>query len=288
MKSTFKPPVSIRELTTVEEFAQCESLQMKVWGTGELSVVPVNQLVTASKNGGMVLGAFTPEGKMVGFCYGFPGLVNGEVIMCSHMLGLLKEYRSGGIGYRLKLAQRELALARGIKRVTWTFDPLESANAILNIRKLGGIVRTYYENLYGNSPDLLNQNLPSDRLLVEWYIDSPRVVKRVREAEKLGNELSPEDLVPVLFVQEATFGMPEIADTRLGQREKRLFLEVPRNFYEIKKTDPDLAWTWRHEVRRAMSHYFVRGYLVTDFGYLGGRLGYVLEQKPAEALDGED
>lgn len=282
MNSTIRPAFNIRELTSVEEFAQCESLQMKVWGTGELSVVPVNQLVTASKNGGMVLGAFTPEGKMVGFCYGFPGLVNGEVIMCSHMIGLLKEYRSGGGGYRLKLAQREFSLQRGIKRITWTFDPLESANAVLNIRKLGGIVRTYYENLYGNSPDLLNQNLPSDRLLVEWYINSPRVVIRINEAKNPGNELSPEGLVPLLLVQEITFGLPEIADTRLGQREKRLFLEVPQNFYEIKKTNPDLAWTWRHEVRRAMSHYFVRGYLVTDFGYLGGRLGYILEQKRVE------
>jgi predicted GNAT superfamily acetyltransferase len=284
MKNGFQLAVSIRILTKVEEFFQCESLQTEVWGTGELSVVPITHLLTASKNGGMVLGAFTPNGKMIGFCYSFPGLVNGEIIMSSHMIGLLKEYRSSGVGYRLKLAQRVYSLERGIKRINWTFDPLESANAVLNIRKLGGIVRTYYENLYGNSPDLLNQNLPSDRLFVEWYIDSTRVVERIKVGDQLGNELSPEGLVALLIVQETTFGIPEITDTRLGLREERLFLEIPRNFYVLKKTDPDLAWSWRNEVRRALSHYFIRGYLVTDFGDLCDRQGYVLEQKATDQL----
>ena len=91
------------------------------------------------------------------------------------MLGVLPEYRNAQIGRRLKLRQREDALARGIALIEWTFDPLELKNAFLNIEKLGAIVRRYKENQYGTTTSPLHGGLPTDRCIAEWWIDSPRV-----------------------------------------------------------------------------------------------------------------
>src|SRR3970282_1162763 len=103
---------------------------------------------------------------------------------CSHMLAVLPEYRDQKIGYRLKLAQREAVHEQAVRLITWTYDPLESRNANLNINRLGGIVRTYKRNHYGEMQDGLNAGLPSDRLLVEWWITSNRVKQRLSSERK--------------------------------------------------------------------------------------------------------
>jgi predicted GNAT superfamily acetyltransferase len=91
------------------------------------------------------------------------------------MLGVLPAYRNSGIGRKLKLRQREDAMARGIALIEWTFDPLELKNAFLNIEKLGAIVRRYHENQYGHTGSPLHGGLPTDRCYAEWWINSPRV-----------------------------------------------------------------------------------------------------------------
>jgi predicted GNAT superfamily acetyltransferase len=57
----------------------------------------------------------------------------------------------------------------------WTFDPLEIKNAFLNIHRLGAIVRSYRVDFYGVSSSRLQAGLPTDRLVAEWRMDSPRV-----------------------------------------------------------------------------------------------------------------
>jgi predicted GNAT superfamily acetyltransferase len=57
----------------------------------------------------------------------------------------------------------------------WTFDPLEIKNAYLNLHKLGAVVRRYEIDFYGVSSSRLQGGLPTDRLLAEWEMDSPRV-----------------------------------------------------------------------------------------------------------------
>jgi predicted GNAT superfamily acetyltransferase len=113
---------------------------------------------------------------MIGFCFAIPGVKSGgRPYLHSHMLGVLPPYRNSGVGRRLKLMQREDALARGIHLIEWTFDPLELKNAFLNIEKLGAIVRRYYENQYGTTSSPLHGGLPTDRCVAEWWLDSPRV-----------------------------------------------------------------------------------------------------------------
>lgn len=167
--------IEIRQLFHLPEFSEVLRLQQVIWGFADVELLPLRFLVVVSKVGGHVFGAFDGD-KMVGFCFAIPGVKSGgRPYLHSHMLGVLPEYHNAGIGRRLKLRQRDDALARGIDLIEWTFDPLELKNAFLNIEKLGAIVRRYSVNQYGVTASPLHGGLPTDRCIAEWWLDSPRV-----------------------------------------------------------------------------------------------------------------
>ena len=168
----------IRPLTELAEFQQCVEVQGEVWGYEDNDIVPRRMFLLAQRIGGQVIGAFPARGetqKMAGFAFALPAYRNGQVYLHSHMLAVLPEYRNAGIGRRLKLAQRDDALERGIYRMEWTYDPLEIKNAYLNLAKLGAISRRYQADFYGPSSSPLQGGLPTDRLYAEWWLRSPRV-----------------------------------------------------------------------------------------------------------------
>jgi predicted GNAT superfamily acetyltransferase len=172
--------VRIASVTTLADFEQCVEVQLAVWGYSEGELVPKRVFLIAERIGGQVLGAF--DGRaLVGFAMALPGYRDGQPYLHSHMLAVLPEYRNAGLGRRLKLAQREDALARGFERMEWTFDPLEIKNAHLNIARLGAIARRYMRNFYGPSSSPLQGGLPTDRLIVEWELRSPRVRRALGE-----------------------------------------------------------------------------------------------------------
>jgi predicted GNAT superfamily acetyltransferase len=164
----------LRRCHGIEEFRACVALQKEVWNFSDAELVPLRMFVVADKVGGQVMGAFDGD-AMVGFALSVPGTRTGHVYLHSHMLAVRKEHRNGGLGRRLKLMQREDALARGIELIEWTFDPLEIKNAYLNIEKLGAIARRYNINQYGITSSPLQGGLPSDRLIAEWWLKSKRV-----------------------------------------------------------------------------------------------------------------
>ena len=166
--------IEIRICHGLEELRACVALQKEVWNFTDAELVPLRMFVVANKVGGQVMGAF--DGKaMVGFALSIPGTRSGHVYLHSHMLAVRQEQRNSGLGRRLKLLQREEALARGIELIEWTFDPLEIKNAYLNIEKLGAIARRYNVNQYGITSSPLQGGLPSDRLIAEWWLKSKRV-----------------------------------------------------------------------------------------------------------------
>jgi predicted GNAT superfamily acetyltransferase len=166
--------VVIRHCHGLDELRACVTLQKEVWNFTDAELVPLRMFVVAEKVGGQVMGAF--EGRdMVGFALSVPGARSGHGYLHSHMLAVRKEHRNSGLGRRLKLFQREDALARGIELIEWTFDPLEIKNAYLNIEKLGAIARRYNINQYGITSSPLQGGLPSDRLIAEWWLKSKRV-----------------------------------------------------------------------------------------------------------------
>lgn len=166
--------VVIRKCTALDEMKACVSLQQEVWNFTDAELVPLRLFVVADKVGGQVIGAFDGD-NMVGFALAVPGARSGHAYLHSHMLAVRPEYRNLGLGRRIKLFQREDALARDFDLVEWTFDPLEIKNAYLNIVRLGAITRRYNINQYGITSSPLQGGLPTDRLVAEWWLRSNRV-----------------------------------------------------------------------------------------------------------------
>jgi len=167
--------VHVRELKGWEEMEEVVALQREVWGRAESDLVPRGLLVAVQDEGGLVAGAFA-EGRMVGFVFGFP--TKDPALHHSHMLGVLEAYRGTGAALLLKRFQRDWCLARGVRRVVWTFDPMRGVNANFNLRKLGATAKTYLPDHYGPMSGI-NAGAPSDRLLAEWDLLSERVYARL-------------------------------------------------------------------------------------------------------------
>jgi predicted GNAT superfamily acetyltransferase len=260
--------LSIEKITEIRDFCRCEELQRQVWGMEDTSVVPVHLLLTAQKNGGLVLGAFDEQGAMVGFVFGFLGMTaQGQVKHCSHMAGVLPGYQGQQIGYRLKLAQREHVLAQGLDLATWTYDPLEGTNASLNIGKLGVICRTYLRDVYGDTGIQLHLGLPTDRFEVEWWVRSQRV------AERLESHHEKMTLAKALDMGAEKANRTEFDGWGLLRSEgndqapgaEAVLVEIPGDFQAIKSADMGLAREWRAQTREIFENCFGADYVVNEF-----------------------
>lgn len=241
--------VVVREARSHAELHACVDLQIKVWGFAARDAVPFNQLLVAHEWGGRVFVALDGD-RVVGFCYGLAGRQYGRPALLSHMLAVLPEYRGKGIGVRLKIAQGRWAREQGYDLVTWTYDPLEATNAYLNIARLGGVVRRYLVNHYGNMTDDLNRGLPSDRLLVEWRLERPAVMDVLAGKRPPACNANPVSTIV-----------------------------VPRNFQAIKSSDPDGAMRWRMTVRSKFQEAFGNGLIVTGLQLDRDRATYLLSQE---------
>jgi predicted GNAT superfamily acetyltransferase len=191
--------VTIRKCESLGEMQACFELQKEVWKFSDAELIPVRIFVVAAKIGGQVIGAFADTGdkrELIGFALALPGMRNGYCYLHSQMLAVRQQYRNGGLGRRMKLYQREDALARGIELMEWTFDPLEMKNAYLNIEKLGAIARRYSVNQYGITSSPLQGGLPSDRLVAEWWMRSKRVEAVLAEAPRAKFECGARIDVP--------------------------------------------------------------------------------------------
>jgi len=167
--------IVVRSCEGLDEFRACVALQKEIWNEADLEIVPDTIFVVALHTGGQILGAFDGE-RLIGFTLSMPGLRNGAPYLHSHMTGVRAEYRDRGAGRMLKLLQRDEALSRDIRLIEWTFDPLEMRNAHFNLNRLGAIARRYEPNLYGITSSPLHRGLATDRLVAEWYLDSPRAL----------------------------------------------------------------------------------------------------------------
>lgn len=249
-------------------------MQEAVWGRdGE--IVPASVLVVSAKRGGILIGAFE-DTTLVGFVWSMPGVRDGSPTHWSHMLGVLPDLRGRGVGRDLKLAQRDRALAAGVDLIEWTFDPLQSANAHLNIAMLGGTSSTYLVDAYGEMVGPLHLGTPTDRLIVEWWIRRPHVERRIARAKGVAPIVRSAEIASAAVVFDSVSGVPSAPQLDLDAR--RVLIPVPAGFTEMQRTDPDRALAWRLAVRDAFRAYFARGYRVVDFWInpdVGGR--YLLE-----------
>ena len=254
-------PVRIIDVHNPHQAKMIEEIQRRAWGTDE--AVPHHIFIAASSVGGVVKAAYVGN-KMVGFVFGFMGEFLGKRCMYSHMLAVVPEYQDKNIGYLLKMEQRNDALSKGLELIVWTYDPLQSKNAYLNINKLGCISRTYLVNHYGEMNDELNRGVPSDRFMVEWWINSKWVKHNFRNRIKYFEDYKHRDEVAIGLkaIKEGEIILPELT------KEAGVFvgIEIPRDINHLKRIDPKLGVKWRLATRRAFRHYIDRTYIV--FRYL--------------------
>ena len=276
------PAPVIKLLESPEEMALIESLQRAVWPGSETDVVPAHMLVTAVHNGGIVAGAFVDE-QLIGFVFGFPGIESTpdgpRPKHCSHMMGIHPDHRDSGIGFALKRAQWQMVRHQGLDHITWTYDPLLSRNAYLNIAKLGAVCNMYRRSEYGEMRDGLNAGLPSDRFQVDWWIHTRRVERRLskrpRRPLKLDNfaEAELQPLYSPLAVPSGLIRPPEHFSPLQGHL---VLAEIPSDFAALKEADFPLARDWRFFSREVFETAFAAGYIVTDFVFDRSRSFYVL------------
>ena len=272
----------IKILESPEDMASIEELQRAVWPGSETDVVPAHLMITAVHNGGLVVGAFIEE-KLVGFVFGFPGIEftpdGPRPKHCSHMMGIRPDQRDLGIGFALKRAQWQMVRHQGLDHITWTYDPLLSRNAYLNIAKLGAVCNTYRRSEYGDMRDGLNAGLPSDRFVVDWWINTRRVERRLgkrpRRPLKLEN-FSKAELQPLYAPHSNANDWLRPPEHFSALNGKLALAEIPSDFSALKDADFSLARDWRFFSRELFETAFAEGYLVTDFVYDQSRSFYVL------------
>ncbi len=271
--------IEIKRLMTARQFQQAVELQKDYWGTDASNLVPGHVLHTICHHGGHLLGAYDEE-QLIGFVMGFFGTATDQeapeapevpdteraasnlLIMSKRML-VLRQYRGRNIGFKLKMAQRDIALKQGIDLVTWTVDPLLAANAHLNFRKLGALSSRFAVN-YFDYPE--SDSLYSDRLLVHWRVKGRRAqacAAGCRSGRTLRQCL--DENTPIVNASEATG--PALAPSAFAQHANSdsLLVEIPPDIRHLDEHDPVVARSWRRHIRELLGKLIASGYVVADF-----------------------
>lgn len=268
--------IIIRTVETIEDCQLIEQLEMAIWGKDSVEISS-HLLRVIALEGGVVLLALD-EGQAVGFSFAFPALTAANrVKLVSHQTGVLPRYQSSGLGYQLKLYQRQVALTRNFDLITWTFDPLQSRNARLNLGKLGAVCNTYKRHFYGDMTDSLNRGLPSDRFRVDWWIASEHVARRL-----VGDSIGPAEptldcplLNPDTDSQNGFLAPPATFDS---PTTPFCLLQVPPDLPSLKAQSPELALHWRLHTRAVFEACFSQGYTAVNFLRRDDRNYYVLQK----------
>src|ERR1041385_919871 len=259
MTSTETASIVLRDIDSVSDMHQVEVLEKEIWGCDDLDVLPATMLSASREVGGVLVGAYNDQ-SLVGFVYGFPGLEDGEVTHHSHMLAVKPTQRNLNLGYRLKLAQRDRVLAQNIKRITWTFDPLQSLNAYFNFNKLGVVANKYKVNFYGESTTSFLHQFGTDRLWVSWMIQSDRVNRRLNNQSS--ESIFTSELPRLVQVRN---GEPIASESVKFAGDPYVTIEIPSDINALQQKDPRLALRWREITRAAFTAAISSDYLVQDF-----------------------
>ena len=233
-----------------------EALFMQVWSR-EHPPVSADILHALLLAGNYVAGAYL-EGEMVGAVVAFLGGGPGRPLhLHSHIMGVKPNLQVRGIGYALKQHQRAWAVANGLTTVRWTFDPLVRRNAYFNLSKLGATVSGYRVNLYGAMGDGINGDDESDRLVVDWELESPGEASNV-------DDRSIEPQVEALRAAGAQAGLTvDDGVPRRGRIEGDVVLcQVPADIVALRRDRPGVARDWRLAVRETLGAAIEDGWTV--------------------------
>jgi predicted GNAT superfamily acetyltransferase len=254
-------------LGTAEDYQACVRLQQETWGEGFADYVPASLLKVVQLVGGVTVGAFTPDGRLIGFVFGLTGIRDGQPVHWSHMLAVRRDYRDHGLGRRLKEFQRDLLRAHGIETILWTFDPLVARNAHLNLNRLGTEVREYVRDMYGDTGSPLHK-FGTDRFVVAWPVS---------DAER-----APA-VTPSALWRRAPLAGSDPHDAPRGNGRPLFRIEIPPDIEAVEATQ---ARDWRMATRSAFVRLLGDGYRVVGFYAERRERCYYVLAHPGEALPG--
>lgn len=280
--------ITIRRAETVADYRACQEAQRRSWGiTEDGYLIPVATMVGANLHGGLVLGEFLASGEAVAMSFAFLGRIEGNLCLYSQLTGVVPGYQSQGMGYQIKVVQRDFARDEGIGLIAWAFDPLQAGNAHFNFARLGATSRRYIDNMYGERSNALNAGIPTDRLIAEWKLDAE---------SNVGIRPDAADVFPRLINTQMEGGEagPTLVPFRIGPvfESTRMLLEIPSDIAKLRQERPELAERWRQTVRRAFETAFENGYRAIHFVREENegrrRVFYVLERPESWAVDSSE
>ena len=261
--------IAIRDLKSIEDLSQMKALEKEVWGMADEDALPLTLAIACKAAGNIFVGAFdndNDKNKLVGFTFGFLGRANGQTTVHSHLLAVLDAYRHLDLGSRLKQAQRERAMAMGVREMTWTYDPLQSRNAHFNFSKLGVVSDAYKVNFYGPETSSMLHRNGTDRLWVRWMLNSRRVRDRLA-GKSTSARVETLDALRLLtpLVRFDPSGKPGRADLAESLARQRVSIEIPGDILEVERTDMGLAREWRNSTRWAFREAAKAGFFVSEY-----------------------
>jgi predicted GNAT superfamily acetyltransferase len=266
--------VTVRDVRGADELRACQELQRRAWGiTEDGYVLPVATMAGAQKVGGLILGAFDSDNRLIGFAFAFLGRLKDGLILYSQLTGVHPAHQSTGVGRLLKFEQQRRAREMGLDAVVWAFDPLQASNAAFNLGVLGATCRTYEVDMYGSRSDTLNAGLATDRLLAEWPTATPPSGRTDEWQDGL-------DLIETKRLE--SLGFDEVDRVRaIPADAKHLHLEIPPNISNLKIHGPiNSAVAWQQAIRDAFQTAFAAGFVAVGFSRADRhRPKYLLERR---------
>lgn len=269
-------PIHYRQVNSFDDLRQMIDLQRLIWGENPEAHIPMHVLHSLAMAGSPIIGAFEDDDLLVGFSVGFFGMdvpqsnrpAMANLKIASKRLAVHPDYRSNGIGYQLKIEQRRFANDKGVRMITWPFDPLLSRNAYLYIHKLGAIVRRFVPDYYMDMPGQLESVGASDRFICDWWVTSNRVEERINGTRKsltLQHYLSGETPIVNPGYPRPDGSIAPALEVSLDVEDKHLLLvEIPSDHRPLVH-DPLLGEQWRLHTRELFSRLLGMGYVATDF-----------------------
>src|SRR4030081_1867082 len=257
------PQIAIRDLKSIDDLSQLKAVEKEVWGMADEDTLPLTLAIACKAAGNIFVGAFDKD-KLVGFAFGFLGREYGQTTIHSHMLAVLDAYRHLDLGSRLKHAQRERAMAMGVREMTWTYDPLQSRNAHFNFAKLGIVSDIYKVDFYGPETSSMLHRNGTDRLWGRWLLASRRTRDRMTGKDTRAETLDALRLLAPLVGFNGD-GRPARADLTESLARQRVSIEIPGEILEVERIDMGLAREWREATRWAFTEAIRAGFYVAEF-----------------------
>jgi len=270
--------ITLRRAESVADYLACQQAQRLAWGiTEDGYVIPIATMVGANLHGGLVLGAFHPDGQAIAMSFAFMGRVEDRLCLYSQLTGVVPGHQSLGLGFELKHLQRAYAQTADIPMIAWAFDPLQSGNARFNLAKLGARVRRYVDNMYGLRTDALNAGVPTDRVIAEW-----EVAGEPSPSPSSPPWVEPTTLPAMIEASAGASGMLEPRAARKPDGEPLVRIDIPPDVTALRRDRPELAEAWRKAVREAFLGALGEGYEAVNFVRYevsgAARCAYLLEK----------